>query len=122
MQESQKESFTDLILISISRHEFRQIIREELTQHTSNNPTTVTDANLYKPINTLVIEKKISRSLLYQISSKRLVTTKKVGRQLFFHVAELEQHFARTTKKSLNTINADLEGKLFNHVTKGKRK
>jgi len=122
MGEPQKESLTDLILISISRHEFRQMIREELAQHTLHKPKAVADDNLYESIDTLAREKKISKSMLYQVSSKRLVTTKKVGRQLFFHVAELEQYFARTTKKSLNVINADLEGKLFNNVSERKRK
>lgn len=121
MSELHKESPTDLILISISRHEFRQMIREELAQHTSNKPPAVADDNLYKSIDILTKEKKISKSMLYQISSKRLVTTKKVGRHLFFHVTELEQYFARTTKKSLNSINADLESDLFNRVSKRKR-
>lgn len=121
MNEPQKESLNDLILISMSKHEFQQMMEEVFAKHNSTKPTTAADNNLYESIDTLAREKKISKSMLYQLSSKRLVTTKKVGRQLFFHVAELEQYFARTTKKSLNAINADLEGDLFNRVSKGKR-
>ena len=115
-----KEIQSDVVLISLSRHELRQLLREEVQACLSTQITTTAQASDYEPMETLVRDRKVSESLLYKISSKRLVTTKKIGRRLYFNVAELEAYFARTTKKSLKQLESDLDKGVFSKNSRAK--
>ncbi|WP_375418300.1 hypothetical protein [uncultured Hymenobacter sp.] len=111
----------EFTFITLSPNDLRNVIREEV-ERVINRPAPVPSDQLrYLPISNAAQKHGVSRSYLYRLSSKQIVSTRRVGKSIQFDAQELEAHFNKTAKRSQTAIDADLRQQGVFPTLKGKR-
>lgn len=108
--------------ITLSPEDLRNVIREEIERAVRQPTKATAEPSAYFTLAQAVERYGVSKSYLYRLSSKREVSTRRVGKSVQFDSSELVAHFDKTAKRSQTAIDAELRTQGVFPTLKGKRR
>lgn len=109
---------TETILISFSKHEFKEFIKGTINEALAEQTTSTnknSNANEFLSIDEAAKFLKIPKASLYQLTSKREIRFVKRSRRNFFKISDLEAWQEEGRKKT----RTEIEQEVMQEMSKG---
>lgn len=98
----------NLILVPYTKSEFKELIKNSVSEILTENATNKKEQNFYMNIKETCSFLNLTRPTIYGLTSKRLIPYMKKGKKLYFLKSQLEQWLNEGKKKTVKEIESEI--------------
>lgn len=99
----------NLILVPYTKNEFKELIKDSVSEILTENATNKKDQNFYLNIKEACDFLNLARPTIYSLTSKRKIPFIKKGKKLYFKKSDLEIWLNDGKKKTILEIESEIK-------------